>query len=259
MYFKQHYYKMKLYHFTTLESFTKIWVTKTLKFSVYQNLNDSFEVNKYIDSLFAPGESSDNFYQVLSKYKQISFALDSEEDGYKSPMMWGHYAHNENGVCIELDSEKLKIDGNIFLGKVEYDYNVPFIPFDNRMLLDEPEIDSYIKDYQKDIFFIKHKHWEHENEYRLISKSEELLSIDDAVTKIYVYNKSSVNTKVVKHLVRDEVEIRFLIASQQSDGRRIGSASLDVFEKFNEKKPIHCSDSEKLRDRYGNLFLKCKD
>ena len=250
---------MKLYHFTTLESFAKIWVTKTLKFSVYKNLNDSFEVNKYIDALYPHYESFDNFYTILSKYKQISFAMDSDEEGYKSPMMWGHYAHNENGVCIELDSEKLKLEEEIILGKVEYDYKVPFIPFDKRMLLEEPEIDSYIKDYQRDKFFIKHKHWEHENEYRLISKSEELLSIDDAVTKIYVYNKSSVNTKVVKHLVRDEVEIRFLIASQQSDGRRIGSASLDVFEKFNEKKPIHCSDSEKLRDRYENLLLECKD
>ena len=204
---------MKLYHFTTLDSFTKNWVTKTLKVSVYKNLNDSFEVNKYIDSLYALDKSSDNFYQVLSKYKQISFALDSEEDGYKSPMMWGHYAHNENGVCIELDSEKLKIDENMFLGKVEYDYNVPFIPFDTRLLLEESKIDSYIKDYQRDIFFIKHKHWEHENEYRIISKSEDELPIDGAITKIYAYNKSSVNTKVIKHLVRDEVEVRFLIAS----------------------------------------------
>ena len=121
---------MKLYHFTTLESFTKIWVTKTLKFSVYKNLNDSFEVNKYIDALYPHYESFDNFYTILSKYKQISFAMDSDEEGYKSPMMWGHYAHNENGVCIELDSEKLKLEEEIILGKVEYDYKVPFIPFD---------------------------------------------------------------------------------------------------------------------------------
>lgn len=250
---------MKLYHFTTLESFTKIWVTKTLKFSVYKNLNDSFEVNKYIDSLYALDKSSEKFFTILSKYKQISFAMDADEEGYKSPMMWGHYAHNENGVCIELDSEKLKIDENMFLGKVEYDYNIPFISFDKRMLLEEPEIDSYIKDYQRDIFFIKHKHWEHENEYRIISKSEDKLSIDGAITKIYAYNKSGVNTKVIKHLVRDEVEVRFLIASQQSGGRRIGSVSLNAFEKFNEKRSIHCSDSEKLPDRNGYLFLECKD
>ena len=250
---------MKLYHFTTLESFTKIWVTKTLKFSVYKNLNDSFEVNKYIDSSYALDKSSKKFFTILSKYKQISFAMDSDEEGYKSPMMWGHYAPNENGVCIELDSEKLKMRGMLFSGEVEYKYNVPFIPFDEKLLLDKTKVHSFIEEKQKEIFFVKHKDWEHENEYRIISRRKEYLSIEGAINKIYVYNKLSLNTKVVKHLVRDEVEIRFLIASQQSGGRRIGSASLDVFEKFNEKKPIHCSDSEKLRDRYGNLFLDCKD
>lgn len=248
---------MKLYHFTTLDSFSKIWVTKTLKFSVYKNLNDSFEVNKYIDSLYALDKSSKKFFTILSKYKQISFAMDADEEGYKSPMLWGHYAQNENGVCIELDSEKLKTRGMMFWGKVEYDCNVPFIPpFDKQLLQDKSKIHSFIEENQKDIFFVKHKHWEHENEYRIISKSKNELSIDGAITKIYAYNKSSVNTKVIKHLVRDEVEVRFLIAYQQLGGRRIGSTSLNVLEKFDEKKSIHCDDPEILRERHRNLFLE---
>ena len=235
---------MKLYHFTSLESFTKIWVTKQLLFSESRNLNDCFEKQRYIDSSSPDGamlylynpKALEKYYKVLAKYKQISFALDSEkEDGFKSPMMWGHYAHNENGVCIELDSEKLPSLKKAFMGKVIYDYNVPSIPFDERILLGESDIHSFIQEYQEKIFFIKHKHWEHENEYRIISNEMGSLSIADAITRIYVYNKSSVNTKVVRKLVNDEVDVLYLTVTPRHDGVHIGSMNLNYHDDFEKK------------------------
>ena len=224
---------MKLYHFTSLESFFKIWVSKQLLFSKPERLNDSFERLKYIDSSSPESlehylnKSFNKYFNILSEYKQISFSLDSyEEEGFKSPMMWGHYAHNNNGVCIELDYEKLPNLNKAFSGKVKYDYKVPCLPFDKRMISDESDIQEFIDINQHVLFFIKHKHWEHENEYRIISRDMKSLNIADAITRIYVYDKSSVNTSVVQYLVKNEVEVHFLTVTPKNDGRYISSVRL---------------------------------
>ncbi len=209
---------MKLYHFTTIDSFAKIWVSKQLRFADAKNLNDIFETYKYfeihidreknrIEECFTNVINHVN--NVLSTYKQISFSIDSKkEEGFMSSMMWGQYAHNENGVCIEFDSDRLYIPQEAFQGKINYTYNIPsFNLYENK---DEKQLHNYIKRHKRIIFFTKHKHWEHENEYRIVCKDVEFLNIDDAITKVYVFNSYSNNTKIVEKLINDEIDIDFI-------------------------------------------------
>ena len=120
---------MTLYHYTSLDSFLSIWKSKTLRFSYSKNTNDFFEREKVCrittNSIVHNGQRLDehlirNFqleiFDEIDKYKQISFSTDYPDGipGYASPMMWGQYARKQikegsyqDGVCIELESEKL--------------------------------------------------------------------------------------------------------------------------------------------------------
>ena len=106
---------MKLYHYTTIDAFLKIWVSNQLRFSKHKNTNDPFERRKAYNlpittsnfSYFqAKATEFDKIYsRIFESYKQISFTKSypsnlRKVNGYTSPMMWGHYAHNEDGVCI---------------------------------------------------------------------------------------------------------------------------------------------------------------
>ena len=83
---------MKLYHYTTIESFLKIWVSKTILFSESSNVNDIYErhkIHSFVDGLLptSNGEEyfealknvSKIFTKILKKYKQISFTIDSKK------------------------------------------------------------------------------------------------------------------------------------------------------------------------------------
>jgi hypothetical protein len=191
---------MKLYHYTTVGKFSKIWEGKCLKFSMYDRTNDIFEKYKFvqIDSVTVDTNymSSVNyksfkkhFLKILLDYKQISLCAYYGKEhigGNASPMMWGQYASNSKGVCIEIDTEKIKIDPQcVWIGKVRYG-KVPIIKFDNCTFTSDADLHKFISKHRKSIFFKKHRHWEHENEYRMISNQVDFLLIKNAITAVYV-------------------------------------------------------------------------
>lgn len=118
---------MKLYHYTSVSSFSKIWQSKTLRFSEGKGTNDYFERHKVITAdngkLIYNGEKTtieviqhniNVIFEEINKYKQISLCRDYSNGlrGYASPMMWGQYARYkddngvwQDGVCIELDEK----------------------------------------------------------------------------------------------------------------------------------------------------------
>ena len=194
----------------------------------------------------------------MSEYKQISFATDSQkEEGYKSSMMWGQYAHNENGVCIEFDSDRLAKIKGAFYGKVRYTYSIPNIDFVEDAVLDENYLHRYFRKNRKMVFFTKHKHWEHENEYRIVSRGEEFLPIEDAITKIYVFRKSEINTNVVERLVNGEVEIDYMAISTLHGNRHLVNRSLKderLIEERLKNEPDYYTNPEKVKKRLENIF-----
>ena len=215
---------MKLYHYTKKSSFEKIWDNKTLKFSDATRTNDIFERSKLVNiSSFAPGFIDKSgksifmnlFYKVLSNYQQISLSMDYDAlRGCLSPMMWGHYGDNTNGVCIELESERLNLSRDVLWhNKVEYLESIPFIDFGNQHFNDTDDIKSFIENNIANFFFKKHIHWKAENEYRIISNVHDYLSIENAITAIYLTNVKGQTFQTVKRLVQTEVPIYRIIQS----------------------------------------------
>ena len=72
----------KLYHYTNLDSFIKIWENQTLKFGVISGVNDINEYSKristslYNGTLIEIGQRIRIAAEIINSYKQISFTKD---------------------------------------------------------------------------------------------------------------------------------------------------------------------------------------
>lgn len=196
----------KIYHTTSLHSFMLIWAKKRLRFSPLTGVNDIKEIDvsiinenpRLLPMLFA-------MQDVRKAYKQISFTMDFDSaiKGYASPLIWGIYGDKNNGVCIELDYDKLKLPTSCFCGIVEYKENAKGrieLPKD---IATVNSLKSFIQTHQKELFFVKDKCWEHENEYRIICDTDEYLDIADAITSVYVANIDGLTFEIVDELLKD--------------------------------------------------------
>lgn len=218
---------MTLYHYTSIESFRKIWESKSLLFSLSENTNDFFERQKTItltqETFVYKGKPQDrsrfdNFddkiFHEFSKYRQVSLTCDYSVliKGYASPMMWGQYARSKNehrqwvnGVCIALDSDKIiRPNHKVFEDAIEY---VPDITPAKVVNIDYTQKGAeaiFVERNIKTYFFTKHKHWEHENEYRFVSQYKGSLDITDAVVGVYVLNNKDTPLEEIKSIVQND-------------------------------------------------------
>ena len=247
---------MKLFHYTSLKSFQDIWKEKKLKFSECKTTNDAFErykslrINRAfilrcikVASKEEIKEFINSIFSEIESYKQISFCVDYDDElkGFASPMMWGQYARSKNtrnkwvdGVCLELDDSKIIWPSKHFYkDNVSYDNDVPMPVLDGIDITAPKAINTYIEKNQSLLFFSKHKHWEHENEYRLVCKGRDFLDISKAITGIYVLEKDSVAYKKVTKLVDDESLVYFLSIGG-FDGIHFAPNNLKQFNKLLE-------------------------
>ena len=202
-------------------------------------------------------EFANTFLEVLANYKQISFSTDYKDMlGWQSPIMWGLYAHNGNGVCIEFDSDKISLPKGVYKSKVKYTRHVPVIKFNEQSIMDETFLECFVKKNRSALFFTKHKHWEYENEYRVISNQHSFLSIDGAIERVYVYDSQNINTRVVEQLNNDDVPISFLRFSHRDGDRNIGCWSLKEqreFEKGLKETPDYYTNQERLSKCFRDI------
>ena len=211
---------MTLYHYTNLDSFLKIWRYKHLQFSTSHKRtnNDIFEKQKYItiigDALSVNEKHRNAFWTNIDKYKQISLTMDYRDcRGCLSPMMWGQYADNGNGVCIELDYDKLTHPkGKIWAKKIVYKQRHPEVKIDSETMKDSSLHDVFIVKNRNVLFFNKQKHWRNENEFRLVSKECPYVDISNDVVAIYVNNFNSHTAYVVRKMVADDYKVKYLNA-----------------------------------------------
>ena len=230
---------MKLYHYTTLDSFASIWESKTLRFSYSKNTNDFFEREKtyvYSQGEFAEKENvmgRISFNKVmkdvadeLDKYRQVSFCRDYSKNmpGYASPMMWGQYARSkdvngkwQDGVCIELESDMIKKPDKIFYEhRINYPQKVKAPYLHKINFTKEKAAERFVIKYRTLLFFTEHKHWEHEREYRFVSKYECEIGISNAITGIYVLHDNSTINRI-EEVVKDDSLINFLFIAGTDD------------------------------------------
>ena len=221
---------MKLYHYTTFTNFCSIWIQQKLKFSEWMNCNDVFEREKVFNftqnskiynGKVCPREAFKEFYlnvfEEIKRYKQVSFSKDYRDgiEGFASPMMWGHYArdYQRSGVCIELDSSKIKMPKRVKIYKKDVSYKKALIATHvggvNAEKEDAAEI--FVTKNRNQLFFDKHFHWKFENEYRFISKENNVsLDITEAITSVYVLGEDNVTLESVKRIITDTERISFL-------------------------------------------------
>lgn len=221
---------MKLYHYTKISKFPLIWAGKKLKFSEWTNTNDIFEREKVFrltqESALYNGKRCDtetfrlfraNVFKEIQLYKQISFCNDYKDyGGFASPLMWGQYARQQrgkqiqSGVCIEIDRTKLKIGQTIHKDDIYYTDQIESTHLKWIDTAPSEAAQLFVLENLHNLFFTKHSHWEHENEYRLISKEDEFLDISEAITAIYVLWEDHSTLNKVKRMVKDKSLIKFL-------------------------------------------------
>ena len=221
---------MKLYHYTTFPNFCSIWIQQKLLFSEWINCNDVFEREKIFNFTLSsriyngkkcPQDTFKKFYsgvlEEIKRYKQVSFSKDYRDglNGYASPMMWGHYArdYQRSGVCIELDSSKIRTPKQVKIYKKEVSYKKELFATHvggvNAEMEDAAE--TFVTKNRDQLFFIKHFHWKFENEYRYICKENDMsLDITDAITSVYVLGEDDVTLQSVKRIITDTEMISFL-------------------------------------------------
>lgn len=250
----------KIYHTTSLNSFMLIWAKKRLRFSPLTGVNDMKEVSvsishespRLLPMLFA-------MQDARKAYKQISFTMDVDSaiKGYALPLVWGVYGDKNNGVCIELDYDKLKLPTNCFCDIVEYKErakNQIELPKD---ITTVNSLKSFIQARQKEIFFVKDKCWEYENEYRIICDTDEYLDITNAITSVYVANIDGLTYEIVDELLKGtNINFGYVHIDKQS-GTLISSDARGYKNDLNsaQNNPDNCLQSifKQAKEHYESL------
>lgn len=199
----------RVYHYTSLNSFFKIWLSKSLLFADVHRMNDMLENNYSCCSNSLNIDAMDLYLEKRGEYKQISLNCDYDTYtlGCMSPAMWGHYGDSGKGVCIELDFDKLKANFRdvILHDKIDYLENLRCPSFIGQVTTNN--IYDLIEKHQKEVFFTKHSSWAYENEYRLVSRIEEKLSIKGAITSIYLTKCNTPEAEMVIELLKDDNDV----------------------------------------------------
>lgn len=142
-----------------------------------------------------------------------------------SSLMWGYYADKTNGVCIELDFNKLPLGNDCLHAPISYEENIPTsidIPIE---LSTRNDVEQWIISNQSRFFFTKQSTWREENEYRIVSNSLRAISIADAITAVYVAKADSDTCKFVLALVNKEVPVLSLSYKDSPTGISIPRVS----------------------------------
>lgn len=218
---------MKLYHYTTIGKFKSIWENNELWFSSshIQSNNDYFERIKgfsiigehseFVDRLmnFSPSNKIPNYFRLVNSYKQISFCMDYSDGtlGCLSPMMWGQYGGKGMGVCIEFNSDSWDFSSPLFYAQpIQYQTMLDEVQLKNSDFIDSKSLYSAIERQIDIIFFQKHSHWFFENEYRVISREAHHLSVNDAITHIYMIGYDSVTSRIVRDIVKKDKLLSYI-------------------------------------------------
>lgn len=149
----------RVYYYTKLEHGINNIINKKIKLSVFNRVNDLFEIYSFIEVDKEKRKGNDNFREDAQKKSEnlcfLSVTLD-----WNSPVMWSHYANDHYGVCLGLDIKKS------LLQQIRY--------ISNRGLIEEVINKKPDESSKTDLIFkVKNESWSYENESRAIFYKED--------------------------------------------------------------------------------------
>ena len=65
----------------------------------------------------------------------------------------------------------------------------------------EDAAQAFVIKNRNNLFFRKHWHWNHENEYRMVSKVCNVLDISEAITHVYILGEDDVTLQSIRSIV----------------------------------------------------------
>lgn len=127
-----------------------LWLSHT------NNFNDPVD-----PSIKLFNRNSGEYDYLLDSIKVACLTTDN-----KNTVMWGHYADKHRGICIEYDISPLldKNRNDFLIRKINYDKTAII----NENIANINNIELYDLNLLMDLFSIKSKEWEYENEYRIL-------------------------------------------------------------------------------------------
>lgn len=200
----------RLYHFTSFKAACSIIKSGRLRFGKMYRMNDLIESNRMgfgrvVKGYLSPDNSRD-YKDILAenemhRYQQISFSQDFEREdcicmGFDLHTMWGLYADKGYGVCLVFDKNKLILQEGDYANNVTYeDLVTQYYETRNRS---RTGIKSEIWRRKDEIFFLKRREWEHEQEYRIIRRarnewSDEYLDISNSLSFVILCKDYSIS------------------------------------------------------------------
>lgn len=253
----------RLYHYTSFDTFVKIWLTKHLLFGTVTSTNDIQEAD--ISSSITNMQQvplAQAYRDIRTSFKQISFTMDYDTYlmGCMSPMMWGLYADKRKGVCIELDYDKIIFPKDCIKGPVKYKKVLK----KNTQIPPEAKSSNDIKRYimknKNELFLTKQASWKGENEYRILSYNPDYLDIAEAITCVYLTSYDSLECLLVEKLVNNELPVRCMrFIDYYNISIPITSATKTIREKFITAKNDPDNALVKIESQAINHYEKLKD
>lgn len=239
--------KERLYHYTGIRNATSILLSHTLRMSALESQNDINEAYRDVYYSLEPlnGNNSNDsnnsapFSKIniltneLKKYRQCSLTQDGVLKGYAISAMWGHYADRGKGVCIVFDKSKLleKIKtADYKSGEVNYNAK-----YDGSITANGSNPSEFLETHSKELFFQKSKDWEYEQEFRVLTKTEDKVAVIDIsgcvmAVIFYFYDKEHIiNTPdyiYLRDYVTSKIGIPILVYS-----KHFGEDRLDEYDK----------------------------
>ncbi|WP_454690291.1 DUF2971 domain-containing protein [Achromobacter aloeverae] len=145
---------MRLYYFTEQRWAEKILLEQRFKLSTIGELNDPFELLGAV----VGAKKARRAYQVLHRHWSKTIGLLCASRSWESPVMWAHYGHKHQGVCLGFDV----IDAEV--------HKVGYRAGRLKGMLEKIGTGELLLEQQfRAILTTKFKDWEYERESRLFA------------------------------------------------------------------------------------------
>uniref|UniRef100_UPI003F4C5909 DUF2971 domain-containing protein n=1 Tax=Brachyspira catarrhinii TaxID=2528966 RepID=UPI003F4C5909 len=159
-------------------------------------------------------------------------------------LMWSHYADKHRGICIEYNISKIFIDKNSSIRKVNYNKNMAYeekmdyIKRFSDIRIDDKNITTLLE-----LFCIKSKEWEYEDEYRILyydsTSNSNGITIKLPIKNIYFGTETSEEDKKLIYDIIKNINMS-----------RAKNNKIKIYEsEFNDKKLFEIKTNKKYKAR----------